>query len=120
LVVSLRGFGPGHALALLSGLSLEELLRAIREGNSAALCKVRGIGRKSAERLIFELRDRLPALSVSPPENAPREEALETARLALQGLGFSRAEATFAVEKAREALPEGTVSDWIRYALRES
>jgi len=98
LVVGGRGCGPSHALA--------EILQ-----------KVRGVGRKNAERLIVELREKLPGKTIETPGESPGGEA-ETARLALQGLGYSRGDAVSAVEKAKKALPEGNAADWIKYALQ--
>jgi len=121
VVIGVRGFGPAHGLALLSGLPLPELYEAIRKGKPQVLQRVRGVGRKNAERIIVELREKLPAVSPSGAAGEGEEESdveVETARLGLQGLGYSRAEAVQAVEEARQALPEGSAADWIKYALQ--
>lgn len=116
LVLGVRGFGPSHALALLSGLPVAELHDAITAGRPEVLQRVRGIGRRNAERLIVELKEKLPPIDRPAPTEAENE--VETARLALQGLGYARGEAVNAVEKARAALPEASAAEWIRYALQ--
>lgn len=116
LLLGVRGIGPSHALSLLSGLPIHELREAIAAGKAKVLQRVRGIGRKNAERLILELREKLPPpVAVGPPEEGDEGE---TARLALEGLGYNRGEAVSAVEKARVAVPEGGAAEWIRYALQ--
>ena len=115
LLLGVRGFGPSHALALLSGLPLHELHEAIAVGKPEVLQRVRGVGRKNAERLILELREKLPPLE-RPVEEA--DDEVETARLALQGLGYSRGEAVAAVEAARKDLSDAAAAEWIRHALQ--
>ncbi len=118
LILGVRGFGPSHALSLLSGLTLPELYEAVHKGMPEVLQRVRGIGRKNAERLIVELRERLPAPPSASSEAVEDAEEIETARLALEGLGYSRGEAVLAVDRAREAVPEASAAEWIRYALQ--
>jgi Holliday junction DNA helicase RuvA len=115
LILSVRGFGPSHALALLSGLPLGELHQAITGNMPEVLQRVRGIGRKNAERLIVELREKLPA---AEPVRGEPDDAGETARLALQGLGYSRLEAVSAIDKAKKADPGAGAAEWIRHALQ--
>ncbi|MGH7725284.1 MAG: Holliday junction branch migration protein RuvA [Candidatus Eiseniibacteriota bacterium] len=62
LLLSVSGVGPKVALAVLSGLSPKSLARAIADGNLAALTRVAGVGRKTAERIVIDLRDRVPAV----------------------------------------------------------
>ncbi len=116
LIVGVRGLGPAHALSLLSGLSLAEIHHAINNEKPDILRQVRGIGTKTAERLIMELREKLPP-STGGGEPAVNED-VETARLALQGIGYSRQEAVAAVKKAVESVPGGGASEWIKHALR--
>lgn len=117
LIMEVRGLGPAHALALLSGLSAAEIHGAIARDKPEVLRQVRGIGAKTAERIVMELRERLP----SAPPGAEQEgtgDEVETARLALQGIGYSRQESVAAVKKAVEALPGAGAAEWIKHALR--
>jgi len=102
LVQSVSGVGPRIALALLAVLDPDELRRALASGNTAALTRVPGIGRKGAERLVLELKDRVGAVGV--PAGA-RDGSVEPAGWrdqlvdALGGLGFPAKQATDAVEQ---------------------
>ena len=102
------GFGPKLALAMLSTLGPERTVRSIREKDLAALSTVSGVGRKKAERLVLELRDRfadLPAAAEAEP--APPAGA-EAAARALVSLGYGAPEADDAV---RRALTDGAPAD---------
>ncbi len=102
LVQSVSGVGPRIALALLAVLDPDELRRALASGDTAALTRVPGIGRKGAERLVLELKDRVGA--VGGPAGA-RGGSVEPAGWrdqlvdALGGLGFAAKQATDAVEQ---------------------
>lgn len=116
LLLGVRGVGPALALSLLSGLTLAEIHQAITAEKPEILVRVRGVGRRTAERMILELREKLP-----PPGGAPSSDAsdeTETARLALQGLGYSRGDAVAAVEKAVRELPGENAAELIKQALR--
>jgi Holliday junction DNA helicase RuvA len=90
-LLKVNGVGPRVALAVLSGLSDEELLRCLTAEDVARLTKVPGVGRKTAERLIVELRDKLPSPAVASETRAdPADEAVQ----ALQALGYRPAEAS--------------------------
>src|SRR5918912_156630 len=80
LLISVSGIGPKSAIATLSGMSTDELVTAIRTNNLARLTSIPGVGRKTAERLVIELRDKMAALSspalaeetaAGPPPGAP-------------------------------------------------
>src|ERR1700752_3275337 len=74
LLLSASGVGPVLALKILSGMSVEELVPAIRAGDLARLTRIPGVGRKTAERIVVELKDRLGAVETPVPERgAPRE-----------------------------------------------
>lgn len=97
------GVGPRLALALLSSLGGARVVQALRGSDLAALCTVPGIGRKTAERLVLELKDRLGDLS--PPGEAPaRAPAADEAVQALINLGYGAADADRAV---RAVLADG-------------
>lgn len=105
-LLTANGIGPGLALGMLSTLSAERLVRAIREKDIATLQGVPRVGRKKAERLALDLADKLDGLQVEPGPGAPRPEgaAVEDAVRALVSLGYSTADAEKAV---RVALDEG-------------
>ena len=117
LITSVRGLGPAHALALLSGLSSADIHGAIAKEKPEILRQVRGIGAKTAERIVMELREKVPFPPPGAEETATGDE-IETARLALQGIGYSRQESVAAVKKAVDALPGAGAAEWIRHALR--
>ena len=112
-LISVSGVGPKLALALLSGLSADELSEAIQSGDTGPLGKVPGVGRKTAERLVVDLRDKLGALSGPPPggrtgdaAGGPSEEKLLVCdvRSVLLNLGFSPRDTERALETARKGL----------------
>ncbi len=117
-VQTVSGIGPRIALALLGTLSPDELRAAIATGNETALTKVPGIGRKGAQRLILELRDKLgpatgtrvAALGASVPASAPGtwEQSVQSA---LVSLGWSTREADAAVASLDAGLVESCTSD---------
>ena len=116
-LIKVSGIGARTALAVLSGLSVDDLADAVDRQESGRLIKVPGIGKKTAERLLLELRDKLgPASGLARPDGAPAPAGGGTDVLnALQALGYSAAEA----RRAMEGLPEGLdVSEGIRQALK--
>jgi Holliday junction DNA helicase RuvA len=114
-LLKISGVGARIALAVLSGLSVAELAEAVAGQESGRLVKIPGIGKKTAERLLLELKDKLgtdfaPGVAVNRPRSAS-SDILN----ALLGLGYSDKEAQGAVK----LLPEGlAVSDGIRQALK--
>jgi holliday junction DNA helicase RuvA len=113
-VLKISGVGPRTALAILSGLSVAELAQAVSRQDGARLVKVPGIGKKTAERLLLELKGKLgPDLAL--PNAGPVDEAQTDILQALQALGYSEREAASALK----ALPAGVgVSDGIKLALK--
>ena len=104
-VQKVSGIGAKIALAVLSGVSVDEFARQVQAGDIAALVRIPGIGKKTAERMVVELRDRVVDLGGNPlgaPSlpNDPQSEAT----IALQQLGYKPAEA---VRMAREAVAPG-------------
>ena len=113
VVVTVSGIGPAIALAILSSYTVEDFCRIIEEGDPGALQRIKGVGRKIAERLMVELRDRLPAIAASadlepsPEGGRPSphaSEAVSEATLALVELGFSRKDAEKRVELSLKKL----------------
>lgn len=123
-LISVTGIGPKLGLAVLSGLSPEVFHRAVVEEDLALLTSISGIGRKTAQRLIVELKDKLSGLDVSSIGGGePGEGQAETgdAVLALVSLGMKRAAAREAVVRVkREAGQDLAVEEIIRRALRKA
>ena len=115
-LLKISGVGARIALAVLSGLSVRELAQAVTLQEAGRLVKIPGIGKKTAERLLLELRDRLPkaaggAVNVGVIEHAPADDILN----ALMALGYSERE----VVPVLKTLPEGVaVPEGIRQALK--
>jgi holliday junction DNA helicase RuvA len=90
-LISVSGIGPKLAITILSGMAADEIVSAIRSNNVAQLTRVPGIGKKTAERMVLELRDKLPeagpvAASAVPPMSAVEEDVLS----ALLNLGYQK------------------------------
>lgn len=127
LLIGVSGVGPKVALAVLSGLKPAALARSIREENVTSLVAIPGVGRKTAERLVVELRDKLEVLSsAAAPGPAPtggvlpRSERFEDAVAALVHLGYSGTQAQDAVRKVAEGAGGGeslSLEDLVRRAL---
>jgi len=112
-LLKVNGVGPKVALSVLSGLSVDDLARAIAAQDAARLTKVPGVGRKTAERLVLELRDKLPAAVAV--ETAPGTRASSDVLNALLGLGYNEREAAAAVKQLPADL---SLTDAIRQALK--
>jgi Holliday junction DNA helicase RuvA len=110
------GIGARIALAVLSGVRIEDFARLVQAGDVAALVRVPGIGKKTAERIVVELRDRVAEFPVSPSSgNVPADPQAE-AVIALQQLGYKPAEAA---RMARDAVAPGDdAAGIIRKALQ--
>jgi len=117
-LVKISGVGARTALALLSGLSVADLHQAVVAQDSGRLIRIPGIGKKTAERLLLELRDKLePGLTAAAGTAAAvRSSTSESDVLnALLSLGYNDREANWAI---RQLSPDVTVSDGIRQALK--
>ena len=127
LLISVSGIGPKSGIAMLSGMSADEIVAAIRTNNLARLTSIPGVGRKTAERVVIELRDKMAALSSpaleeelaagagSPAsEDAQREDALS----ALVNLGYQKAAAEKAVTQAISEGGDLSVELLLRRSLR--
>ena len=122
MLLGISGVGPRVALAILSGLPAEQLREAIRAGDLARLVAIPGVGKKTAERILVDLRDRISKLATGPEEvGAPvGATAIEDSALsALTNLGYTRPQAERAVRAALDALPVGAdLPSVIKEALR--
>ena len=114
-LIRISGVGPRTALAVLSGMSVPDLAQAVTMQEAGRLVKVPGIGKKTAERLLLELKGKLGAeLPAVAGAAAVPDHAADILR-ALLSLGYSEREATVA---ARQLPPDATVSDGIKQALK--
>lgn len=130
-LIKTNGVGPKLALAILSGTSCEEFIRCVHNEDSATLVRIPGVGKKTAERLIVEMKDKLDRLEiptmtefalaatesglVAPVASDNRQEA----ESALIALGYKPVQATRAIESSVSALGEGaSVEELIRTALK--
>jgi len=110
---SVSGIGPRMALAVLSGIRVGDLAVAVAAADLRRLTSIPGIGRKTAERMVVELRDRLEA---APVAASPTVRVEDDAVSALVGLGYKRGEAEKAVRAAAGA-GDGSLEDVLRRAL---
>ena len=110
MLTGVSGIGPKLALNILSGISADELARALKDGDQARLVAIPGVGRKLAERMVVELKDRFtamtPVLAVSP-KSEPGTQLLQDAVSALVNLGYKKPEAE---KYVRETLKSGAQS----------
>ena len=129
-LISVSGVGPGLAIKLLSGMNADEMIASIRTNNLARLVSIPGVGRKTAERLVVDLRDRIASLSspaleeefaakaattgVPATEDAMRNDAVS----ALANLGYQKAAAEKAVKTAIDEGGQLTVELILRRSLR--
>jgi Holliday junction DNA helicase RuvA len=121
LLISASGVGPVLALKILSGMSVDDLVPAIRSGDLARLTRIPGVGRKTAERMIVELRDKLAAVEI--PEDA-RKPVTTTGTSgdvvsALLNLGYDQHAAEQAVERAGKNGASETFETLLRGALQQ-
>jgi len=123
-LIAISGIGPKLALAVLSGVDSRDLVIAVQRGDVARLKGIPGIGKKTAERIVLELRDRLAQLTV-PDAAASGVATVEGERLradllsALQNLGYHRPQADKAVDNILTTVPEPTFEQALKSALRE-
>lgn len=121
-LITISGVGPRLALAVLSGIEPPDLVRAVQAGDVARLTKIPGVGKKTAERIGLELKDRLPS-PPGPPAGGDRpapadDDHRADVLSALLNLGYHRPAAQRAVDEAREAGAAG-FERTLRQALRK-
>ena len=121
-LIAINGIGPKLALAVLSGIEPADLVKAIRHQDVARLTAIPGIGKKTAERIGLELKDRLPAAMPGAaegfPEGAPEDRLRGDLLSALVNLGYQRAPAEKAIGEALKAAPSASFEDVLRQVLR--
>ena len=99
-LITVSGVGPKLAITLLSGLSSDRVVQAIRAQDHAQLTRIPGVGKKLAERLVVELKDKLNDFAVAPAHVAVQGAAVEDVLSALVNLGYQRPAAEKAIEQA--------------------
>src|SRR5262249_5055037 len=121
MLLSASGVGPSLALKILSGMSVEELVPAIRNGDLVRLTKIPGVGRKTAERMVVELKDKLDAVTVEASERpAPSSPAGVEADVvsALTNLGYDARTAESAVAEAKREAGANNFEKLLRASLQ--
>jgi Holliday junction DNA helicase RuvA len=121
-LISISGIGPKLALAVLSGIETPDLVRAIKAQDVARLTAIPGIGKKTAERIGLELKDRLPqsvqAAADAAKPASPQDQLRADLVSALLNLGYQRAAAEKAIEQELKAAPETGFETALRSVLR--
>lgn len=115
ILIKISGVGARTALAILSGMSVEALAQAVSAQNSAMLTRIPGIGKKTAERLVLELKGKLGADLSGPALGTKPNDARNDVAAALVALGYSEKEALAAAQRLPEDI---SVNDGIREALK--
>jgi holliday junction DNA helicase RuvA len=119
-LISINGVGPRLALSVLSGIEPEELVRAVRESDVARLTKIPGVGKKTAERIVLELKDRLPPTLGAADKPAPSDadQLRGDVLSALTNLGYQSNAAEKALDKVFAATPDAAFEAALRAALK--
>lgn len=117
-LLTVSGIGPKLAITILSGMPADAMVNAIRGGDVARLTKIPGIGKKTAERMVLELRDKLPPTAATPEVATPTMSAVEEDVIsALVNLGYQRAAAEKALANASSREKSGNFDVLFRAAL---
>ena len=123
LLLTISGVGPKAAITILSGLKPEELSKAVQDQNPLPLSSISGVGTKTAERILVELKNKIPkgwlrGEQVDGSTSSRGDDKLSDALLALISLGYKRANAQNALKKALDHDPQLPVEDLIRESLK--
>ena len=125
-LISVQGVGAKSGITMLSGMSADEIIMAIRTDSVARLMSIPGVGRKTAERLVIELRDKVgemaldrsPSLDGVPGSQLPADAVFDDALSALINLGYQRGAAEKALRTAAQEGTEITVQKLLRRSLQ--
>lgn len=129
ILIKVNGVGPKMAVAILSGMEADDLVDCVRDDKVSVLVKVPGVGKKTAERLIIELRDKLSSWRASSDDlfceakeiasnEAPVHNVREESESALLALGYKPVEAGRLVTNALKLQPDASAENIIRLSLR--
>lgn len=121
-LISISGIGPTTAITILNGISVDDFRQAVAGEQAALLCKVKGVGRKTAERIIVELKAEMEREIIERPAGRKTDVVLTAdAVAAMMALGYSRSAAENAVSRAIEKLGrQAPLEDMVREALRHA
>ena len=121
-LIAVAGVGPKLAVGILSGIDVADLVAALRSNDLARLTRIPGVGKKTAERLVLELKDKMPAIAAmgieepaAPPAATPKDDLVS----ALANLGYSRPEVERAVDRALVDNADGKFEDLLKSALQK-
>ena len=125
-LISVQGIGAKSGIAMLSGMSADELILALRTEDLAKLSTIPGVGRKTAERMVIELRDKVgdvsvegtSALDATTTGSVPVDDVFEDALSALVNLGYQRNAAEKALQIAAKEVTDATVQKLLRRSLQ--
>ncbi len=120
LLMGVSGIGPKLALSVLSCLSVNDLCAAICSSDDSKLCTISGIGKKTAARMVLELKDKMKLLSINRPEKGMMpavSDDVEDAISALVNLGYKKPLAEDVLKKIKQRKPGAAIEDLIREAL---
>ncbi len=122
-LIGISGIGPKLAVAVLSGIDSRELVVAVQRADVARLTRIPGVGKKTAERIVLELKDRLKDVAAAPEAEGAQPSTGDRLRndliSALENLGYHRPLAEQAVDATRKSDVDATFEDALRGALRE-
>ena len=122
-LIGISGIGPKLAVSVLSGIGSRELVTAVQQADLARLTRIPGVGKKTAERIVLELKDRLGDVPAAPDTAGARPSAGDRLRSdlvsALENLGYHRPLAEKAVDATRKPDIDATFEDALKSALRE-
>jgi Holliday junction DNA helicase RuvA len=122
-LIGISGIGPKLAVSVLSGIGSRELVSAVQHADIARLTRIPGVGKKTAERIVLELKDRLGDVPLAPDTAGARPSTGDRLRSdlisALENLGYHRPLAEKAVDATRKPDGDATFEDALKAALRE-
>lgn len=123
-LIGISGIGPKLAIVVLSGMETRDLVAAVQRADVARLTTIPGIGKKTAERIVLELKDRLaqvaaPAASGATPASSPADQLRVDLLSVLLNLGYHRQNAEKAIDKTLTSNADATFEQAVRTALRE-
>ncbi|MGJ8698312.1 MAG: Holliday junction branch migration protein RuvA [Verrucomicrobiaceae bacterium] len=119
LIDRVSGIGPAIAMAVLSGMPVGHFKQVVVSGDATAMSKIKGIGKKTAERIILELKDKVGVVQTWE-QTSDRSDAARDAEMGLMALGFKQADARKAVDSALKENPGADSGEIIRIGLRGS
>ncbi|KAB2955431.1 MAG: Holliday junction branch migration protein RuvA [Thermoanaerobaculia bacterium] len=117
-LIGVSGIGPRLAQVVLSGMAPDDLIEALAAGDAARLTRIPGVGKKTAERMVVELRDALQALAREVAPARPAAASPDDLVAALEHLGYKRGQAEKAVADARRDAPSAPFHELLPLALR--